>query len=66
MCSTCESLKYFAIRQGGNDATTRSYLKVSTTCSGSVQFVPPTDSSGRPGNDQLYIATQLQDETWLL
>jgi hypothetical protein len=61
MCTTCESLKYFAIKAGNNNSTTLSYMKVGSTCLGSLNFGPPTGPSGRPGNDQLFVATQLQD-----
>ena len=66
MCSTCESLKYFGIRFGPNSVSTLRYATVSSSCSGSINLLPPTAPSNRPGNDQLFLATQLQDETWLL
>lgn len=66
MCTTCESLKYFAIKAGSNTITVLKYMTYSSTCTGSLNFLPPTGPSGRPGNDQQFIATQLQDETWLL
>lgn len=66
MCSVCQGLKYFAIRWGSNTFTTLRYLTVGTTCLGTLNYVAPSGSSGQPGNNQLFIATQLQDETWLL
>lgn len=62
MCSTCQSLKFFAIRPL---SSTSQYLTVSSTCSGTVSF-SSAPASGRPGNNQLLVATQLSDETWLL
>ena len=66
MCSTCESLKYFGIRFGANSVSSLNYATVSSSCSGNINLLPPSTPSGRPGNDQLFLATQLQDETWLL
>ena len=66
MCSTCQSLKYFGIRFGPNSVSTLNYVTVAPSCSGSVNLLPPSAPSLRPGNDQLFLATQLQDETWLL
>lgn len=66
LCSTCESLNYFAIKFGPNSITTLNYLTVAGTCAGTINLLPPSGPSGRPGNNQLLIATQLQDETWLL
>ena len=61
-CSTCQSLKYFAIRPL---SSTTQYLTVSATCAGTVSFAPASHPSGRPGADQLLIVTQLSDETWM-
>lgn len=67
ICSTCLGLKYYAIRAGNNAVTTLKYLTVgSNPCVGALNYLPPTGPSGRPGNNQLFVATQLQDETWLL
>lgn len=61
MCSTCESLKFFGIKFGDNNTTSLKYLTVGSFCLGALNFAAPTGPSGRPGNDQLFIATQLQD-----
>ena len=61
MCTTCESLKFFGIKMGSNNAATLQYLTVSSACVGSLSFAVPGTSSGRPGNNQLFIATQLSD-----
>lgn len=66
MCATCESLKYFAIKFGNNNNAVLNYLTVAASCLGTLTLTPPTGPSGRPGNDQQFIATQIQDETWLL
>lgn len=66
MCSTCDSLKYFSIKYGPNNVNTLKYLTVGATCLGLLSFQSPSISAGRPGTNQQFIATQLQDETWLL
>lgn len=67
ICSTCAGLKFFAIKAGNNAGTILRYLTVGANpCAGPLNYIPPTGPSGRPGNNQLFVATQLQDETWLL
>lgn len=66
LCTTCDSLKFFAIKYGPNSNPTLSYLTVAPSCTGTVNFQSPSGPSGRPGNNQQFIATQIQDETWLL
>ena len=61
MCSTCESLKFFGIKMGSNNVSTLQYLTVSSACVGSLSFAVPSTSSGRPGNNQLFIAPLLGD-----
>lgn len=62
MCTTCDSLKFFAFKKGSSTTTTLEYLTVSVNCVGNLTFTAPTgSSSGRPGNNQLFIATLLLD-----
>ena len=67
LCTTCESLKYFAIKFGTNGGALAglSYATVSPSCTGSINAVQGSGFASRPGDNQLYISTQLLDLSWV-
>jgi hypothetical protein len=66
LCSTCEGMRYFAIRYGTNSGLSLNYVTVSSSCSGAINAAQGSGFVSRPGDNQLFISTQLFDESWLL
>lgn len=63
----CQSLKHFAIRFGTNGDAPQKYLTSPAACAkGSLNILPATGPSNRPGDNQLFYAYQLTDKTWVL